>query len=141
MSADHDYREGGWKDKYHIEKNEVIARIDGKVVDGELRLVRMDSIGTVAVDEVKGMPVYKPCDPNAVYFVLRLDEDPHAVIAALVYAATIAETNNAFCLDILRKVKGSLEDNGKLLMDVLQIASSAGMGPLLELLKLIPAEE
>ena len=35
----------------------------------------------------------KPTDPNAMYFVLRLDKDPHARKAALAYAKSVKSDN------------------------------------------------
>ena len=67
--SDHDYRHGGWKDKY------IIFKSNGK-----------------------------PCDPNAVYFVLRLDEDPNARVAALAYADSVEGVNPKFAADIREKV-------------------------------------
>ena len=49
-------------------------------------------------------------DPNAVYFVLRLDTDPHARIAATAYAQSIKPSNLNLAMDIMLKVN---ELNGK----------------------------
>ncbi len=43
-------------------------------------------------------------DPEAVYFVLRLDTDPHARIAALAYAQSAKPTNLNLAMDIVLKV-------------------------------------
>jgi hypothetical protein len=43
-------------------------------------------------------------DPNAVYFVLRLDTDPHARIAALAYANSIKPSNLNLSMDIMLKL-------------------------------------
>lgn len=67
--VDHDYKSGGWKNKYVIEKTD----------------------GT-------------PLDSQAVYFVLRLDEDPHARVAALAYAESVASVNPQFSADIKTKL-------------------------------------
>lgn len=63
-----DWRNGGWRDKYHVSK-----------VDGT------------------------PCEDGAVYFVLRLDEDPNAKFAALAYAASVEPVNPGFARDIREK--------------------------------------
>lgn len=43
-------------------------------------------------------------DPEAVYFVLRLDTDPHARVAALAYAQSVKPTNLNLAMDIVLKV-------------------------------------
>jgi len=43
-------------------------------------------------------------DPNAEYFVLRIDSDPHARKAALVYAESIQEENPNLAVDIYAQV-------------------------------------
>jgi hypothetical protein len=42
----------------------------------------------------------EPIDPNADYFVLRLDTDLHARTAAMAYANSIENENPAFARDI-----------------------------------------
>lgn len=51
-----------------------------------------------------------PVDPKAQYFVLRLDTDPAARIAALVYANCIAVTNPSFADDLRLWVAASTDD-------------------------------
>ena len=46
-----------------------------------------------------------PVDPKAVYFVLRLDEDPNARAAALAYADKVALDNPQFAFDIIQRVR------------------------------------
>ena len=43
-------------------------------------------------------------DPNAFYFVLRLDKDPHAKKAAIEYALSVAKDNNTLSLELLDAV-------------------------------------
>lgn len=43
-------------------------------------------------------------DPNAIYFVLRLDTDPHARAAALAYANSIKPSNLNLAMDIMLKL-------------------------------------
>ena len=43
-------------------------------------------------------------DSNAVYFVLRLDEDPHARVAARMYAESVREENSELANDICIKI-------------------------------------
>lgn len=42
-----------------------------------------------------------PTDPDAKYFVLRIDTDPHARVALEVYAALVREDNPVLAVDIL----------------------------------------
>lgn len=64
--ADHDYKTGGLRQKYHITK-----------ANG------------------------KPVDDGAVYFVLRIDEDPHSRKAIRAYAESIAHENDVLASDLL----------------------------------------
>lgn len=58
-------------------------------------------------------------DPKAVYFVLRLDEDPNARQAACAYAESVAHDNPLFAWDILRRLWGTGRDvPAELLFDV-----------------------
>ncbi len=43
-------------------------------------------------------------DPDADYFVLRLDNDPHARIAAYHYALSVKEENPNLAFDLQRKI-------------------------------------
>lgn len=63
------------------------------------------------VEKVDGSLV----DPEAEYFVLRLDKDPHARIAALAYADSVETDNSIFTADIRAHVAKSLK-LGKFLM-------------------------
>lgn len=49
-------------------------------------------------------------DPDAQYFVLRLDTDMHARTAALAYAKAIREENPALAEDIVALVKKNQEE-------------------------------
>ncbi len=42
----------------------------------------------------------KPIDPEAEYFVLRLDEDPHARVALAAYAQSVKSDNRALSFDL-----------------------------------------
>jgi len=42
----------------------------------------------------------KPVDKNAVYFVLRVDKDPHAIPALLAYAKSVEKDNPEFACDV-----------------------------------------
>lgn len=46
----------------------------------------------------------KPIDPNADYFVLRLDKDPHAITALIAYAESVRADNEEFSKDIENKL-------------------------------------
>lgn len=86
------YKEGGWKQKYTILKSRKVtcttcdpAKTDcGMSCDGEVKLVDVD--------------------PEATYFVLRLDTDPHARMAARKYAQSVQSENPQFARDIYKKV-------------------------------------
>lgn len=45
-----------------------------------------------------------PVDPKAVYFVLRLDQDPNAIKAILAYAVSVGEKNPELAFDLFAKV-------------------------------------
>lgn len=47
----------------------------------------------------------EPTDPEAIYFVLRLDNDPHARVAAAAYAASVMHHNSKFARDIRKKIE------------------------------------
>lgn len=68
--ADHDYKNGGLRQKYNITKT-----------SGE------------------------PIDDGAVYFVLRVDEDPHARAALRAYAGSVADENDVLASDLLMLVE------------------------------------
>ena len=42
-----------------------------------------------------------PCDPEAEYFVLRVDKDPHAFIAVMTYANSVHDDNPELSADIM----------------------------------------
>jgi len=46
----------------------------------------------------------EPVDPEAKYFVLRYDSDPHAVVALRAYAESVARENPEFANDILQEI-------------------------------------
>lgn len=46
-----------------------------------------------------------PVDPEAVYFLLRLDTDPHARVAALAYANSIEGEDPLLAKEIKEKLK------------------------------------
>lgn len=60
------------------------------------------------IAKVDGSPV----DPKAVYFILRLDTDRAARVAAWTYAGEIVESNPLLAFALLRKVKqlGGLDE-------------------------------
>ena len=49
-----------------------------------------------------------PTDPNAVYFVLRLDSDYHARVALLAYARSIRAEDPDFATDLDRLVESCI---------------------------------
>jgi len=50
-----------------------------------------------------------PVDSDAVYFVLRLDKDPHALAAARAYADSVEKDNPQFAADIRHKLAATAE--------------------------------
>jgi hypothetical protein len=102
--ADHDYQQGGWRDKYAVFKRCKIC--DGRqtiLKDGE----NLDRVH-IMCPACSGTGL-SPRDPEAVYFVLRLDDDPHARAAAAAYANSVQRENPQFAIDIRKK----LEDTWK----------------------------
>lgn len=55
--------------------------------------------GKYIIEKVDGTPI----DPQAEYFVLRIDKDPAARIAAMAYAEAIRETAPQLSIDIIQK--------------------------------------
>jgi hypothetical protein len=56
----------------------------------------------------------EPVDPDAVYFVLRLDTDRHARLAALTYARSVTGENPELCqnlYDELYRIAGVLPED------------------------------
>ena len=47
----------------------------------------------------------RPTDPNAVYFALRLDKDPHALNAIESYIDSVVEDNMALAFDLRKLVE------------------------------------
>ena len=90
------YKRGGWDQKYVIQKR--CARCRGKGLIGLRSIVprhcrRCEGTGVTQID------------PKAIYFVLRIDKDPHARKAVLAYAASVEQDNPKFAQDIRDKVK------------------------------------
>jgi hypothetical protein len=53
----------------------------------------------------------QPIDEKAAYFLLRLDEDPHARMAAMMYAASVEQENPQLARE-LRAWVGEFESPG-----------------------------
>lgn len=94
--------EQGWFDKYFISKFGDLCRLCRGCGSDE---------HTSFNGEHPVCPVCKgvgreliPIDGNAIYFVLRLDTDPHARVAALAYANSVEIDNQTLANDIRRKV-------------------------------------
>lgn len=81
-----------WHEEGHLE--ELMARFRKQQFGG--------LYGKYRVAKRDGSPV----DPEAEYFVLRLDKDPHAVNAALAYADSVEDENPQLAAD-LRSAVGS----------------------------------
>ena len=102
--SDHDYRHGGWKDKYIIFKSGgSCGGCGGRGREGQRECYFQ--MGGRKCRKCLGTGIdLEPCDPNAMYFVLRLDEDPNARVAALAYADNVEAVNPKFAADIRKKV-------------------------------------
>lgn len=94
MSSE-DFKTGRWKLKYMIHKRCACAKA------GEQNPKCEECNGTG----------YVPVDPQATYFVLRLDEDPHARHAAITYARSVCKVNPLFAHDILRQAQPYLDQD------------------------------
>lgn len=95
--CDHDYKRGGWKTKYVVEK------ADGSDVD-----------------------------PEAVYFVLRLDEDPNARAAMRAYAESVVRVNEELAFDIVGKLdQVAPEETGPWFTSLLQRVAMREASPAL----------
>lgn len=86
------YKDGGWKEKYVISKP---TKVTCTTCDSE-----KTDCGMACDGEVKLLEVGK----KGVYFVLRLDTDPHARAAAREYARSVSGDNRQLSHDIYRKV-------------------------------------
>jgi hypothetical protein len=53
-----------------------------------------------------------PTDPNADYFLLRLDKDPCAIIALIAYANTVRRYNKPFADDLDKKIEDYARGDG-----------------------------
>jgi hypothetical protein len=107
--ADHDYKTGGLRKKYYIQKRVECTQCDGS---GSVRSPQCNcrSVGECYHFNVKCPAcdgygaTFRQVDPNAKYFVLRLDEDPNARVAALAYAQSVEPENAEFAADIRAEV-------------------------------------
>ena len=101
------YKEGGWRDKYVIFKRVVCPDCNGEGSGPCTCPVRSPgqcfSVHICGGCDGRGW-FPKVTDPDAVYFVLRLDEDPHARIAAIAYAQSVQRENPQLAIDIREKL-------------------------------------
>ena len=91
--------DSGWKDKYIIHKNKEIGVIYGSLYwhDG-------------GISNETSMTIWEDVDPSATYFVLRLDEDPHARIAAQAYADSVRAENAELAKDIENRLAQTIQN-------------------------------
>ena len=99
---EHDYQHGGWKDKYIITKKKECYYCDG--LGAIINRLTKDYTGPCTFCNGLGY-AEEPIDPKAVYFVLRLDKDPHARDAAIAYADSVCAENEELADDIYAHVK------------------------------------
>lgn len=83
------YLKGGWRDKYFITKQ--------------------------IHDENGVMIGIRFTEPNAKYFVMRFDEDPHARVAMYAYAASVQLDNPEFDKDIRKQLLATHDSPGAFL--------------------------
>lgn len=118
------YLDGGWKQKYRIQKWRHEPCPNCRAGKGPGLAFWHVSAGrqVAGVNPVAGSKTYRciMCrgtgihtysvdpDPEAIYFVLRLDTDPHARHAALAYANSVEAENKEFARDIREKVEEAL---------------------------------
>jgi hypothetical protein len=95
------YEYGGWIEKYAIYK--VAAKCRG--------------CDDVEHNRDEQCPILMPVDQGAIYFPLRIDTDPHAVAAILVYADSVEVTNSQLAEDIRTKVNSIAEHFEETLKD------------------------
>jgi hypothetical protein len=51
-----------------------------------------------------------PVDPNAVYFVLRLDKDPHALNAIETYMKSVSKDNKELAEDLSKMISNIIQN-------------------------------
>ena len=70
----------------------------------------------------KGVPdSSKPTDPDAEYFVLRIDQDPHARAALFAYSQSIRDENVEFATDLSRWLSRTENTAGAILGNITRI--------------------
>jgi len=112
MMADHDYKVGGLRYKYAVWK--ICPDCDG---EGQVRRCSCRSVGDcphfpIPCAMCGGKGVIEP-DEGAAYFVLRLDEDPHARKAAMAYADSVEQENKQLA-DELRTTVRAISESARL---------------------------
>ena len=80
------YLIGGWREKYFIAKQ--------------------------VHDDAGAMTGITFTDPDALYFVMRYDEDPHARVAMEAYSDSVWQDNPVFADDIMGKLMDTLDSEG-----------------------------
>ena len=86
------YLEGGWRDKYVILKKR------------QYRPEKKETHVGYAIAGRSGVVQATLPDEDATYFVLRLDQDPHARAAAETYADSVEKVNPKLAADIRRRL-------------------------------------
>ncbi len=108
MAADHDYLQGGLRNKYVIRKRCADCDGTGRGPCG-CRSVGECLHVTRPPCKTCGGSGSVPVDPEAVYFVLRLDADPIARMAAETYAWWANQVNQTLAQDLRRLVADTEE--------------------------------
>ncbi len=97
------YLKGGWREKYFISKQNH--------------------------DDDGNMTGITFTDPEALYFVMRYDEDPHARVAMESYSDSVRQDNEKFADDIMEKLMRTLDSEGSRLQRDNKAAEIAKKNP------------
>ncbi len=103
MAADHDYLQGGLRDKYTIRQRCPDCAGTGQGPCGCRSVGECQHLTLPPCKTCAGAGSV-PVDPQAVYFVMRLDADPIARMAALTYAWWADQVNPELARDLRAKI-------------------------------------
>jgi hypothetical protein len=87
-------KKNGEEDVYELYSRSEIPDIESSFKNGGIK-------NKYEIRKIDGTQV----DPEAWYFVLRVDKDPHAQVAAMAYAHSVADDNRQLSEELLVKVR------------------------------------